>query len=204
MTTSIGTATILGPDTFHAMPWRNGLGTTIELLKQDLPDGDGFAWRLSMADVTTDGEFSNFSGYDRTLLLLDGNGQSNSLTLDCDGVRQRLDKPLQAARFRGEDSTFATLPDGPVKDFNIMTQRQHCAARVTSAVHPVESTIDVAADILMVYAVDGELGMNGDGFADLELPAGHLCVLHNPATASLHCGGASHIVIQISHHRSPA
>jgi environmental stress-induced protein Ves len=197
---TITTATILGPDTFRAMPWRNGLGTTIELLKQDLPDGDGFAWRLSMADVIADGEFSNFSGYDRTLLLLDGNG----LMLDCAGVRQRLDKPLQAARFRGEDSTFATLPDGPVKDFNIMTQRQHCAARVTSAVHPAESTINVAANILMVYAVDGELGMNGDGFADLELPAGHLCVLRNPATALLHCGGASHIVIQISHHRSPA
>jgi environmental stress-induced protein Ves len=200
MTTSITTATILGPDTFRAMPWRNGLGTTIELLKQDLPDGDGFAWRLSMADVTTDGEFSNFSGYDRTLLLLEGNG----LMLDCDGVRQRLDKPLQAARFRGEDSTFATLPDGPVRDFNIMTQRQHCAARVTSAVHPAESTINVAADILMVYAVDGELAMNGDGFAELKLPAGHLCVLRSPATASLHCSGASHILIQISHHRSPA
>jgi environmental stress-induced protein Ves len=200
MTTSISTATILGPDTFRTMPWRNGLGTTIELLKQNLADGDGFAWRLSMADVTTDGEFSNFSGYDRTLLLLEGNG----LTLDCAGARQRLVKPLQAARFRGEDSTFATLSGGPVKDFNIMTHRQHCAARVASAVHPAESTIDVAADILLVYAVDGELGMNGDGFDDLKLPAGHLCVLRNPATASLHCGGASHILIQITHHRSPA
>jgi len=68
------TATILGPDTFLAMPWRNGLGTTIELLKQDLPEDGGFAWRLSMAEVTTDGEFSNFSGYDRTLLLLVGKG----------------------------------------------------------------------------------------------------------------------------------
>jgi len=198
MTTS--TATIHAPDTFLTMPWRNGLGTTIELLKQDLPQGEGFAWRLSMADVTTDGEFSNFSGYDRTLLLLDGNGQGNRLTLDCAGVRQRLDKPLQAARFRGEDSTFATLPDGPVKDFNIMTLRQHCAARVGSALHPAESTIDVAADILMVYAVDGELGINGDGFADLKLPAGHLCVLRDPTAASLHCGGASHIVIQITQH----
>ena len=202
MTTSITTATIYGPDTFRTMPWRNGLGTTIELLKQDLPHGDGFAWRLSMADVTTDGEFSNFSGYDRTLLLLDDNGQGNSLILDCAGVPQRLDKPLQAARFRGEDSTFATLPDGPVRDFNIMTQRQHCAARVSSAVQPAGSTIDVAADILMVYAVAGELGMNGDDFTELKLPAGHLCVLRNPATASLHCGGASHIVIQITYHRS--
>ena len=106
MTTSITAATILGPDTFRAMPWRNGLGTTIELLKQDLPDGDGFAWRLSMADVTTDGEFSNFSGYDRTLLLLDGNG----LMLDCDGVRQRLAVlPFQAHRVRHRRRGFEDL-----------------------------------------------------------------------------------------------
>ncbi len=45
------------------MPWRNGKGNTIELLKEDLPNRDGFAWRLSMADVTSDGEFSNFSDY---------------------------------------------------------------------------------------------------------------------------------------------
>ena len=194
------TATILGPDTFRAMPWRNGLGTTIELLKQDLAGGDGFAWRLSMADVTTDGEFSNFSGYDRTLLLLEGNG----LTLDCAGVSQRLDRPLQAARFRGEDPTFASLHDGPVRDFNIMTRREHCAARVSSALHPAESTIDVEADILLIYALDGELELSGAGLIELELPAEHLCVAHKPAAGPLHCRGASHILVQIIDHRSPA
>ena len=193
------TATILGPDTFLAMPWRNGLGTTIELLKQDLPEDGGFAWRLSMAEVTTDGEFSNFSGYDRTLLLLVGKG----LTLDCAGARQQLDKPLQAARFRGEDPTFATLHDGPVKDFNIMTQRQHCAAVVISALHPDESTIDVDTDILLVYAVDSELELSGAVLDNMNLPAEHLYVAHNPAAGPLHCRGASHIVIQITHHRSP-
>jgi len=198
MTTS--TAKILGPDTFRAMPWRNGLGTTIELLKQDLPGDDGFAWRLSMADVTTDGEFSNFSGYDRTLLLLDGKG----LTLDCGGVPQRLDKPLQAARFRGEDPTFATLHDGPVQDFNIMTRRQHCTAVVSSALHPAESTIDVDTDILLIYAVDGELKLSGVGLDNLNLPTQHLYVTHNPASGTLHCHGASHILVQITHHRSLA
>ena len=119
---------IIEPTSFIAMPWRNGLGTTIELLKQDLPDGDGFAWRLSMADVTTNGAFSNFSGYQRTLLLLEGKG----LTLDNNSASHRLEKPLQSARFSGDDQTFATLHDGPVKDFNIMVQRQRCSARVSS------------------------------------------------------------------------
>ena len=198
--------TILGPKTFLTMPWRNGLGSTIELLKQDLPGSDGFAWRLSMAEVTTDGEFSNFSGYDRTLLLLEGKG----LTLDCSGsdgsakhlAKHHLEKPLQAARFKGEDPTFASLHDGPIKDFNIMTQRQACEARVVSAVHPAESTISVDADLLLIYAVDDELKLNGAGLTDLNLSVGHLCVLRDPAKAPLHCRGASHILVQITYHQT--
>ena len=189
--------TIIEPASFKAMPWRNGLGTTIELLKQDLPDGDGFAWRLSMADVTTNGEFSNFSGYDRTLLLLEGKG----LTLDCDGAIHRLEKPLQSARFSGDDQTVATLHDGPVKDFNIMVQRQHCSARVSSAQHQ-ESVLDVDGDILLVYAVDGRLILSGPEIGAIGVPSGHLCVVQDPADGSWLCRGASHIAVQISYHPS--
>ena len=187
--------TIIDPASFIAMPWRNGLGTTIELLKQDLPDGDGFAWRLSMAEVTTNGAFSNFSGYDRTLLLLDGKG----LTLDCDGASHRLENPLQLARFSGDDHTTATLHDGPVKDFNIMVQRRHCSARVNSAQHQ-ESTLDLNCDILLVYAVDGELSLSAPDVDVPVIPSGHLCVVQDPANGSLLCRSASHIAVQISHH----
>ena len=64
--------TIYSPESFITMPWRNGLGSTIELLKH--PSGDSFKWRLSMADVTQDGAFSDFSGYDRCLILVNGTG----------------------------------------------------------------------------------------------------------------------------------
>ncbi len=183
------------------MPWRNGLGTTVELLKQDRVDGDGFAWRLSMADVTTDGEFSSFEGYDRTLLLLEGNG----LTLDCAGLQHHLVQPLEAACFRGEDATVATLHAGPVKDFNIMTSRQLCNARVSSArkksADPAKtSTLDVDADILLVYVIDDELTVRGPEIDNLNIPSGHLCVVRDPARGSLHCCGASYIATQITHH----
>ncbi len=58
---------ILSPSDFVSMPWKTGLGHTVEILREDLPGDTGFAWRLSMADVTTDGAFSHFGGYDRTL-----------------------------------------------------------------------------------------------------------------------------------------
>jgi len=193
----VSEVTIIEPESFRAMPWRNGLGTTIELLKQDLPDGYGFAWRLSMADVTTNGDFSNFSGYDRTLLLLEGKG----LTLACNGAIHCLEKPLQSARFSGDDQTLATLHDGPVKDFNIMVQRWHCSARVSSTVHQ-ESTLDVDGDILLVYAVDGELSLSGPEINATSVPSGHLYVVQGPAKGSLLCRGASHIAVQINHHPS--
>jgi environmental stress-induced protein Ves len=175
------------------MPWRNGLGTTVELAKQDRTDGDGFAWRLSMADVASDGSFSNFSGYDRTLLLLEGAG----ITLDCDGEKHQLNQPLQAARFRGEDPTFATLLDGPIKDFNIMAHRQSCTASVTAHAGEAGAQTEINAQVLLVYAVNGDLRIESNALSRLTLPAGHLLVTHNPANQVLHSQGAGFIVTQI-------
>ncbi len=138
---------IIGSEHFQSMPWKNGLGHTIEILKEDMPDNDGFAWRLSMADVTTDGDFSNFAGYDRTLLLLEGNG----ITLDhANGQRDVLNKHLQAARFRGDARTAATLHDGPIRDFNVMARRDYCTASVTSSKKADTSLLDTGnSDILL-------------------------------------------------------
>ena len=185
--------TLLGPADYRAMPWRNGLGTTVELAKQELTDGSGFAWRLSMADVTSDGEFSNFSGYDRCLLLLEGAG----LTLDCADSVHRLEQPLQAARFRGEDATFATLHDGPVRDFNIMTLRRYCSAQVHSQAHARAASLDVDADLLLVYAVDAELQLDSADSGELLLPARQLLIIREPASKTLHCNGAGFIATQI-------
>ena len=61
----------MGPGDYRLMPWKNGLGTTTEIAihpaEADLA-GQPFDWRVSMADVTTDGEFSRFPGYDRSIL----------------------------------------------------------------------------------------------------------------------------------------
>jgi len=185
--------TIVDPASYRSMPWRNGLGTTVELLKQDLPAGDGFAWRLSMADVTSDGEFSNFSGYDRCLLLLEGNG----MTLDCADSVHRLEHPLQAAGFRGEDATFATLHDGPVKDFNVMTLRRYCSARVHSQAHARTANLDVDAKLLLVYAVEADLQVDCADSGELLLPARHLLIIREPVSKTLHCNGAGFIATQI-------
>jgi hypothetical protein len=186
---------IISPEKYQSMPWRNGLGTTIELLKKDLVGDQGFAWRLSMADVTSDGEFSNFSGYDRCLLLLEGVG----LTLDCNGHQHRLEQPLQAARFRGEDQTYASLHAGPIKDFNIMTHRQHCTARVSCGDRLESTNFRIDATVLLIYAVDGDLQVDAS-CQQLSVPARHLLVVEKPDVETINCSGANSIVIQISEH----
>jgi environmental stress-induced protein Ves len=66
--------TILSPETFKTIPWKNGLGHTTELAINSGGNLGKFDWRLSIASVVNDGEFSNFSGYQRHLVLIKGEG----------------------------------------------------------------------------------------------------------------------------------
>jgi environmental stress-induced protein Ves len=58
--------------------WRNGTGTTSEILvRRDptaAPTAVGFDWRLSIATVSSDAAFSAFPGVDRSLMALSAAG----------------------------------------------------------------------------------------------------------------------------------
>ncbi len=111
-----------GPSSYRVMPWKNGLGSTTELLIH--PPGatldGGFLWRISMAEVGASGPFSPFPGVDRTLLLLAGRGME--LDHGEHGVR-RLEGPFVPVAFSGDWATSGRLLDGPCRDFNVMTAR---------------------------------------------------------------------------------
>ncbi|MBK5332899.1 MAG: HutD family protein, partial [Ilumatobacteraceae bacterium] len=44
------------------MPWANGLGSTSVVARR--PDDDGWVWRISLADVVSDGPFSRLPDVD--------------------------------------------------------------------------------------------------------------------------------------------
>lgn len=119
----------LGPADYRSMPWKNGLGTTTELLIH--PPGatleGGFLWRLSMAAVPESGPFSRFPGIDRSLMLLEGDG------LDLDHGphgRSLLAGPYQPACFSGDWDTTGRLLGGPCRDFNVMSARDRVRHRL--------------------------------------------------------------------------
>jgi len=151
------------------MPWRNGLGTTVELAREDGASEAGFLWRLSRADVAQSGAFSNFPGIDRTLLLLSGAG----FTLAFGGRKAVLEKRYQMARFPGDEPTECILADGPCKDFNIMVDRTRAKASVTLCEAPLSAS---AAARTLLHVFEGAWDLHFAG-AKTEMPKDSLVLL---------------------------
>ncbi|KFF59723.1 hypothetical protein JF66_09330 [Cryobacterium sp. MLB-32] len=98
-------------------PWRNGGGTTREIMSS--PAGaEDFDWRISIADVGAAGDFSSFPGVDRILTLIDG----ELLVLTVDGIEHAMEK-YRPFRFSGDSDTSCMLPVGATRDLNVMARR---------------------------------------------------------------------------------
>lgn len=119
---------LLPPAAFRHMPWKNGLGVTIEIAAG--PEGaglDAIDWRVSMARVETAGPFSLFRGIDRTLAMLEG----ESLTLEIAGRDPvRLDQASAPYAFPADVAVFGTPDAGGILDLNVMTRRGRWRHRV--------------------------------------------------------------------------
>lgn len=188
---------IYSPQSFQTLPWRNGLGSTVELLAETPNKNEAFSWRLSIASVANDGPFSDFSGYDRTLLLLEGSG----ITLNKpNGVFKVLNSSLDYANFKGEDLIDATLHDGPIKDFNIMTLRSICTPSVTAIDETSESLLNINADKLLVYSikpVNIKIGLE----SSISLEANHLLQFNYYINNTMTLDKTQAIVIQINYNK---
>jgi environmental stress-induced protein Ves len=99
------------------MPWANGLGTSYEVASDRNADGE-WTWRVAIAPVVGDGQFSSLPGVDRELVVIEGNG----MVLEVDGESVEC-LPDRVIRFSGDSATIARLVDGPVVDLGLMTVR---------------------------------------------------------------------------------
>lgn len=111
---------------YPAMPWKNGAGTTREIVR-DAGDGlEGFGWRVSIADVGAPGPFSAFTGYQRVISVLEGEG----MRLKVDGVDSRDLRALDAFAFDGASAVDCTLLGGAIRDFNLIYSPTRYQARL--------------------------------------------------------------------------
>lgn len=113
---------------YRQMPWKNGGGTTCEIavFPCDANTAD-FDWRISMAQVVTDGWFSEFLGIDRTLSILEGKG----IMLSGAGETETLISPTSGPHsFPADTPAYARLIEDTVMDLNVMTRRKTFRHRV--------------------------------------------------------------------------
>ena len=104
---------------YTRQPWKNGRGTTVEMLHLRDPAGATLL-RLSRASVVEDGAFSLFPGIERNLTVLTGPG----FRLTGPGLNLRCD-PLVPVAFPGDVAVAASETNGqPSDDFNVMTARR--------------------------------------------------------------------------------
>lgn len=124
---------IIPATSFKSMPWKNGLGTTLEITRLD--DEHEQRFRISKASVVEDGLFSDFTGQHRTLVLLSGGGLTLTHKSQYEEFSQKLKNILDIARFSGGDETYATLNKcASIKDLNIMVREKDTRSNVT-AIH---------------------------------------------------------------------
>lgn len=151
---------ILRREDYKVMPWKNGGGITTEIWVS--PKGSGlagtpFQWRVSIADVASDGLFSKFPGYDRHIMLLEGQG----MRLDTE-ENGPIDLALyRPAAFSGDWAVTGKLIDGPVRDFNLMVARDF--GRGSLGCQRLMAPLPLTGDgtTRLIHAIDGELSLAG-------------------------------------------
>jgi environmental stress-induced protein Ves len=151
---------ILRQEDYKVMPWKNGGGITTEIWVS--PEGSGLAgapfdWRVSIADVATDGPFSKFAGYDRLIMLLDGEGMRLETEESGDIALTRY----RPAAFSGDWTVAGKLIAGPVRDFNLMVARSFGRGFLTC--QRLTAPLPLIGDgaMRLIHAIDGELSFGG-------------------------------------------
>jgi len=185
---------IISPELFKKIPWKNGKGVTTELAINDGGTLEDFDWRLSIASVVEDGEFSDFTGYLRNLILIAGNG----IDLQYDQTRiDRLDTLLSFATFDGGCKTIGKLRDGPITDFNFISKTGKY--EVTVNIYMDRKDVKLRASTLcFIYCLNEPAYLTSqDDNSQISLAPGHLMQLTESDMVNLQINGKNMVVIHL-------
>jgi hypothetical protein len=133
---------------YLSRPWRNGGGISHEIAWAENED-----WRLGLAEIDRDGPFSDYTGFDRTLTVVQGEG----LRLNEDALGRAPHS------FRGEEPVMATVTAGPVLVLNAITRRGRFTHRVER-----RAARGTLAGASYVTAIGGEVTIAGERLAPLD------------------------------------
>jgi len=139
---------LLTPSHYRRVPWKNGLGSTLELATNAAEPGGPWTWRLSLADVPTRASFSAFPGVDRHLAVLDGAG----MKLERNPEQIEVPREGRAFSFAGEDAIVGTPVGSGVRDANLMLDRTKWTGSLEIQRVRERHLLEVEADVVLVFA----------------------------------------------------
>jgi uncharacterized protein len=135
--------------------WKNGGGVTREIARQD-KDGE-LGWRLSIADVASEGAFSVFPGLRRILTVIDGPG----MLLDRPNLPALAANLFEPVAFSGDEPINGLLPNGPCRDFNVIWNPDFASASVTVASGQSKQVIVPTEGVFGVLCLTGAVQFSG-------------------------------------------
>ena len=175
---------LLPPAASRRVPWKNGLGSTLEIATDAAAPGGEWTWRLSIADVPSRARFSTFPGIDRCIACLAGPG----LTLERAGARSLVPGEGEALPFAGEELVTGEPLGAGVRDVNLMLRRDRWRGRMTLA---RGRALELDAPLVLVHAPEDSPALRvgtEEGACELE-PGGTLvgagCVVISDAPGSV-------------------
>lgn len=146
------------------MPWKNGRGVTREIAREPAI-GEEFAWRLSLAQIDADCDFSAFPGYRRALVLVTG----DNLHLRFKGHgSSSLGPARRGSRFEGDWQTQCAVPHGCCTDLSLIVRRGSAARPACIVRAPLLLRIGSTRRVDLAYgfhcalfALDGSVAVTG-------------------------------------------
>jgi hypothetical protein len=131
-------------DEVFPAPWRNGGGTTRELLAW--PHKEDWQVRVSVAEIAKDGPFSSYPGVTRWFAVLSGEG----VKLD----EHSLGTKSEPLRFDGARPLECRLAGGATEDFNLMLKGREGLMRRLAGRHEIACR---KGSLVGVYSHDHEV-----------------------------------------------
>lgn len=172
---------------YITMPWKNGNGSTDEvcLLPADATR-DGFELRVSRATISDSGAFSSFSGVERTITLIEGEGLE--LRFDDRDIVLSIGEPY---RFDSSLTPIGTPTAGVARVLNVMAARNTWQIASASVISECTTLQPPNQGLIVVFALRGPSTLMTAG-QTFELNQGDTALLH--ATADLSLVGESTVL----------
>jgi len=169
---------------YREQPWKNGGGLTREIaVAFSDDDAKEVLWRVSLATIDRDGPFSEYRGYDRTIVAID----SDPIELDVDGNRVMLER-CRPHEFRGEARVACRLTGAATRDLNAMTLRTAFLHDVEIVTSPARFVLD-DEEIVFVHAIEGAASVG-----EMPCAAGDTIWLEETEAIDVRTGGTAAVI----------